>query len=94
MAEYSEAINALRQLGREVNFSPSLPHSIYAYHRPDLIGKQYLTHNDGYQIIQDAAEFCNPHYIFDGIALKIQNKWRFGCPVQYIKSEAQNASKQ
>ena len=77
-------ISALRQRGEEVNFVPKLPHSIYAYTRPDLIGKYYKLHTGELGAIQDAAEFCNPHYIFDGIALKVQGYWRFGCPQQYI----------
>lgn len=87
--EHIEATNALKQRGQEVNFTPALPHSIYAYTRPDLIGKYYKTHDKGYQIIQDAAEFCHPHYIFDGIALKIQDYWRFGCPEQFITESQQ-----
>jgi len=82
--EHAEAISALRQRGEELTFVPELPHSIFAYTRPDLIGKYYKTHSGEIKIIQDAAEFCNPHYIFDGIALKIEGYWRFGCPKVFI----------
>ena len=85
--EHAEAISALRQRGKEVNFAPNLPHSIYAYTRLDLVGKYYKLHTGKLKIIQDAAEFCNPHYIFDGLALKIQDYWRFGCPMEYVSGK-------
>lgn len=84
--EHFVAIQALRQRGEEVNFVPKLPHSIYAHVRTDLIGKYYKLHTGELGLIQDAAEFDNPHYIFDGIALKIQDYWRFGCPESFIQA--------
>jgi hypothetical protein len=79
------AIGALRKLGQEINFVPALPHSLFAYTREDLISCHYETFGGSYHIIQDAAEFCHPHYIFDGLALKIEGRWMFGCPMQFIK---------
>ncbi len=84
---HSEAIQALRQLGNEVKFVPNLPHSLYAYGRDDLIGQYYKTFPDDiYEKIEDAAEFCHPHWSFDGIAVKVKDKWHFGCHKQFIKS--------
>lgn len=80
-----EAISALRERGEKLNFVPRLPHSLFAYERLDLIGKVYKLQTGQYGTIEDAAEFDNPHYIFDGIALKINGYWRYGCPEQFIK---------